>query len=420
MRGRRIRPPRIGPGLPGEFLVAWVRGVASKYNVVCTRDETLALDQGWTTARRSRELPLNLPPRIRFAFAREPDPRLRTPRLVIWMRVGSCLLFATLFPGVALLALPSHLISQDSGSGPIVSAAKELPEAPRPQLAVAATETPDQQTSAQPAPSSTPAQTPAVQGSSSSQPAAQQPAEKSQHEKAEEQLKEQEQQRVVGVVPTFNVTYRPDTVSLTAAQKIKLALHTAVDPFTLAEGPLIGAYHEVINDDPGFPWGFKGYAERSGAAYLDSFDGAVIGNGLLPALLHQDPRYFRLGHGTTTHRLLYALATNVVARHDNTGKWQPNYSNVGGNILSGALSNLYYPAASRNGVGLTISNGLIQTGTGGAGSVFEEFWPDISRRFLHKDPTQGRDAKARALDAEEKKAAKEAKAKAKKQQQNPR
>jgi len=50
---------------------------------------------------------------------------------------------------------------------------------------------------------------------------------------------------------------------------------------------------------------------------------------------------------------------------------------------------------------------LTVTAEGGAGSIFQEFWPDISRKFLHKDPTHGLDAEARAAD----KAAKEAKQK---------
>jgi hypothetical protein len=128
---------------------------------------------------------------------------------------------------------------------------------------------------------------------------------------------------------------------------------------------------------------------------LDTVDDSMIGGGLLPALFHQDPRYFRLGKGTFTHRMLYSLATNVICKHDNTGRWEPNYSNVLGNIAAGALSNLYYPE-SNAGVGLTISNGLIQTATGGIGSIFDEFWPDISRKLLHKDPTHGLDAQSGA------------------------
>jgi hypothetical protein len=91
----------------------------------------------------------------------------------------------------------------------------------------------------------------------------------------------------------------------------------------------------------------------------------------------------------------------VICKHDNTGKWEPNYSNVAGNIASGALSNLYY-SGQDSGVGLTIENGVIVTAEGAFGAMFQEFWPDISRKLFHKDPTQGRDAQAAAADAQKK------------------
>jgi hypothetical protein len=314
---------------------------------------------------------------------------------------------------MALLAPPSHLLSQNSGLGLIVNDASALPEAPRPQFDLAVAQTAEQETPAgpsqttpQPAPAATPAPNSATQDSSSSQTQAQQPAaEKSQHEKAEEQIKEQEKQRVVGVLPQFNISYRPDAVSMTAEQKIRLSFRSAIDPVAFATAFVAAGYHEAMDDDKGFGWGIEGYGKRSGAAYVDAFDGNIIGNGLLPALLHQDPRYFRLGHGTVTHRLLYSLATNVIAKHDNTGKWQPNYSNVAGNIISGAISNLYYPADG-SGVSQTFTNGFIVTAEGGIGSIFDEFWPDVSRKFLHRDPTHGLDAEARAADKARKDAAK--------------
>jgi hypothetical protein len=222
-------------------------------------------------------------------------------------------------------------------------------------------------------------------------------AEKSQHEKAEEQIKEQEKQRTVGILPAFNVSYRSDAVSMTAAQKMRLAFRSSIDPVTFGAAFLVAGYHEGMHDDVGFPWGIKGYGERSGAAYLDAFDGTMIGNGILPSILHQDPRYFRLGHGTTSHRLLYALATNVICKHDNTGKWEPSYSNVLGNLAAGGISNLYYPS-NNSGVGQTITNGMVVTAEGGIGSIFQEFWPDISRKLFHRDPTHGLDAQARAAD----------------------
>jgi len=220
--------------------------------------------------------------------------------------------------------------------------------------------------------------------------------EKDQHEKAEQQIKEQEHQRVLGIVPSFNVSYRSDAVSLTGWQKIRLAFRSSIDPVTFAAAFLVAGYHEADND-VGFGWGPKGYAQRAGAAYLDTFDSNMIGNGILPALLHQDPRYFRLGHGSIPHRLLYATAAAFVCKHDNTGKWEPNYSNVLGNVATGAISNLYYPG-SNSGVGLTISNGMIVTAEGAFGAMFQEFWPDISRKLFHKDPTHGRDAETSTAD----------------------
>lgn len=314
------------------------------------------------------------------------------------MRFGFCLLPATLAAGLCLLALPSAACAQEPASGP--TAVHELPDTPQPQFALAEAEPPEQQTPAgqsqsapQPASSATPAQ-----GSSSSLPAAQQPdAQKTQREKADEQIKEQEKQRTVGILPAFNVSYRSDAVSMTAGQKMKLAFRSSTDPVAFAAAFVVAGYREALDDDPGFGWGAEGYGKRSGAAYLDAFDGGIIGNGILPSILHQDPRYFRLGHGTTTHRILYSLATNVMCKHDNTHKWEPNYSNVGGNIIAGAISNLYYPS-SESGIGETFSNGFIVTAEGGFGSVFQEFWPDISRKFLHRDPTHGLDAQGHAAD----------------------
>ncbi len=337
------------------------------------------------------------------------------------MRLGSWFVSATLTAGIVLPALPSHLFAQQPGSNLV--AAEALPEAPRPQILYAAAEPVGQQTPApqgqsaqSPAPGSTSApsgQEPpaAAQGSSSSQAPAPPPgAEKSQHDKAEEQIKEQEKQRVLGIVPSFNISYRRDAVSLTAGQKMKLAFRSVTDPVAFATPFVVAGFHEAMDDDTGFGWGIKGYGKRSGAAYLDAFDGGMIGNGILPSILHQDPRYFRLGHGAISHRLFYAVATSFICKHDNTGKWEPNYSNVLGNIASGGISNLYYPS-SNSGFGQTISNGMIVTAEGTIGSVFQEFWPDVSRHFLHRDPTHGLDAQARAQDAAGKEARKQAKEK---------
>jgi hypothetical protein len=110
-------------------------------------------------------------------------------------------------------------------------------------------------------------------------------------------------------------------------------------------------------------------------------NGALIGNALLPQLLHQDPRYFRKGTGPIFKRFLYAAGSTVICKGDN-GKWQPNVSNVLGNFVSGAISNVYYPRDER-GVSLTLENGLSVTLFGALGGQVLEFGPDLAR-LVHR------------------------------------
>lgn len=310
---------------------------------------------------------------------------------------------------MAIFAAPTCLFAQEIIPVLTLPAAPKesqaaIPDAPTPhiELALAADPLPTDPQSGQPQnPSSATgtAPAPAAASSSSSQSSTQQPNSKeAQHQKAEEEVREQEHQRIGGIVPTFNMTYHSDAVPLSPAEKFELEFRAAIDPYTISVAAIVAGIGEAEKSNSGFGWGPEGYGKRVAAAYADNVIGNTLGNALLPSILHQDPRYYRLGHGTTRHRLLYALATTVMCKHDGTGKWEPNYSNIGGNIIAGEISNLYYPASSKSNVGQTIGNGMTVTAEGAFGSTLEEFWPDISRRFFHKDPTHGLDAQARAND----------------------
>jgi hypothetical protein len=100
--------------------------------------------------------------------------------------------------------------------------------------------------------------------------------------------------------------------------------------------------------------------------------GNMLGGAILPMVFHQDPRYFYKGTGSVWSRAGYALSTAVIARGDN-GRWQPNYSGILGNFGAGAISNLYYPASSRQGASLTIGNGLLGIAADGVSNVLQEF-----------------------------------------------
>jgi len=207
---------------------------------------------------------------------------------------------------------------------------------------------------------------------------------------------------VAGIVPSFNVTYHADAVALSPSEKFRLQFRASIDPYTFAIASIVAGLGEANGENSGFGWGPGGYGKRVAAAYGDNVIGNTLGNALLPSILHQDPRYYRLGHGTVAHRFLYAFATTFICKHDNTHKWEPNYSNVLGNMIAGEISQYYTPGGDPGKVGSVIETGLTVTFEGSFGGELQEFWPDISRKFFHKDPTNGLDAQARAEDAAQK------------------
>jgi hypothetical protein len=199
---------------------------------------------------------------------------------------------------------------------------------------------------------------------------------------ATEQVKIEEKQRVFGIIPNFYVVYDRDAVPLTTKLKFRLALKTSFDPVTiLGVGALAGI--KQAGDNPNYVQGAKGYGQRFGATTAEGFSDIMIGGAILPSLLHQDPRYFYQGTGTKKSRALHALSNAFICKGDN-GQLQPNYSSIGGNLASAALTNAYYPASNR-GAGLVFENVLIGTGERMLGSLVQEF---ILSRFTSKAKNQ--------------------------------
>jgi hypothetical protein len=197
-------------------------------------------------------------------------------------------------------------------------------------------------------------------------------------EVATEEARLAEKQRIFGIIPNFYVSYDQNPAPLTAKLKFQLAAKVAFDPITFV-GVGIAAAAEQAGDHPDYPQGWKGYAERYGAAYTNGFTDIMIGGAILPSLLHQDPRYFYQGTGTTKSRILHAVSSPFMCRGDN-GRPQPNYSTIGGDLASAAISNAYYPESNR-GVGLVLGNFLIGTGQRAAANLAQEF---VLRRLTHK------------------------------------
>ena len=201
------------------------------------------------------------------------------------------------------------------------------------------------------------------------------------NEVAQEQVKAQEKQRVLSVIPNFYVSYVSNAAPLTPKLKFRLAWRTMIDPVTFALTGIGAGVQQAQNDFSGYGQGVEGYAKRFGASYADDVTSTFIGSALLPTLLKQDPRYFYKGTGSTRSRTLYAIASAVICKGDNQ-RWQPNYSAILGGLASGGISNLYYPAKDR-GAALVFESTLIGTGETAVINLFQEF---VVKKFTSHVP----------------------------------
>ena len=202
-------------------------------------------------------------------------------------------------------------------------------------------------------------------------------------EVAAEQLKAEETQRVFGIIPNFYISYESDPAPLTAKMKFKLALKVATDPVTAA-GVFVVASAKQAGNTPNYGQGWGAFGERFEAVAGDGFSDIMIGGAILPSLLHQDPRYFYQGTGSTSSRVRHAILSACIATGDN-GKWQPNYSTVGGDLASAGIANLYYPKSNR-GVGLVFGNFALGTAERiGADLAQELVLGHVTRRAGHQE-----------------------------------
>jgi len=291
---------------------------------------------------------------------------------------------ASLF--VISVFLASLTLAAPLGAQERVAAAPDpvtLPDAPTPQLLVAdSNSAPDAYSSSQssgqqqsPAPASAAAQT----TTSSQQETPQQETPEQRKARAAAELKLETKQRMAGVIPNFNTVNNGKAAPLSPGQKFHLFFKGAFDPYQFVLAGIDAGIGQAENENPGYGQGFEGYAKRYGANYADNFSGNFFGNAVLPTVLHQDPRYFRLGHGSIVHRALYSISTTFRTYGDN-GKWQPAYSNLTGNFIGAAISNVYYPEGDR-GIQPTLRRALSVTYQGTIGGMLQEFYPDIAEKY---------------------------------------
>lgn len=188
---------------------------------------------------------------------------------------------------------------------------------------------------------------------------------------AQMQMKAEEKQRLVGILPNFYTSYVWNAAPLNTKQKFSLSARDMFDPGTLLGVGADAGIEQANNSFAGYGQGAAGYGKRFAAGLGNTLIDGFLTEAVFPSVLHQDPRYFYQGSGTVKSRLLHALSWAVIARSD-SGQPVPNYSHLLGDLGAGALSNLYYPRANR-GAGLVFTNFAIGIAGWAGDGVFREF-----------------------------------------------
>jgi hypothetical protein len=202
---------------------------------------------------------------------------------------------------------------------------------------------------------------------------------------AAEQIKAQEKQRLIGVIPNFYTSYIYDAAPLTSKQKFSLAARGTFDPVAMI-GVAFGAGIEQANNSfAGYGQGAAGYSKRFAAKFVDGRSSDFLTHAVFPSLFHQDPRYYYQGSGSVKSRLVHAVSSAFVTRSDG-GHTEPNYSYFLGDVCSAALSNLYYPQANR-GASLVFNRAAVGLAGRVGGNLLREFLP---KRLTTNVPGDGK------------------------------
>jgi hypothetical protein len=261
--------------------------------------------------------------------------------------------------------VPASPISASTVSASLV------PASPDPELAAPVSKAPELDSASQ-APAAP------AQSSSTNAPAPQnQPAQTTQQDSTGQQTK-----RILGIVPNFRAVSAdtklpPETVK----EKFIDATEDSFDYSAIFIPAVLAGYDMGKRETPEFHQGAAGYARYFWHSAVDQTSENYLVEFVVPALTHEDPRYYTLGHGGFVKRSGYALSRAVITRSD-SGAEVFNFSEVLGSGAASGISNLYYPSASRS-LGSTGSQWGLDVAIDAASFWVKEFWPDINRRLFH-------------------------------------
>jgi len=189
--------------------------------------------------------------------------------------------------------------------------------------------------------------------------------------------------RIFDVMPNFETVEGVRSAPpLSAGEKFRLTAEGAFDPFEFALAGLLSGVSQAENDQPSYGQGVAGYGKRYAEAFGNQAVANFMSGAVFPTLLREDPRYFQAGTGKFGHRFCYALSRIFVTPTD-AGHLEFNYSEFLGNATAVGIANAFNSPDDRTAANAASNLGE-QIAIDMMGNELKEFWPDIRRKFSHK------------------------------------
>jgi hypothetical protein len=170
---------------------------------------------------------------------------------------------------------------------------------------------------------------------------------------------------------------------LTQQERTKIYLNTMVSPLGYLKAGFSAGIDQWKDSPSEWQQGASGYGKRF-ANILGQYSIQRTVTFGLGSVLHEDNRYFNSGKKGLWSRTGYAVASGVLARHDD-GSWHLSISQLGGVAAGAFISRSWLPPSQHSAGDGAVSFGITM-GSNMGFAVVKEFLPDIGRliRNRHK------------------------------------
>ncbi len=196
---------------------------------------------------------------------------------------------------------------------------------------------------------------------------------------------EQQPRRILGFMPNYRAVSAGEIPPPPSArQAFQLATINSFDYSAIVFGALTSILAEGTNTHPDLGKGVSGFWAYNWRGFLDKTDGNYMVVFALPTLLHEDVRYYAMGHGGFKRREFHAASSVLIAKNYH-GQNTFSGAEVFGRAIAQGLSQFYYPDHD-NTMGALFARYGYSVGRDAITASFREFWPDIAVHVLHRHP----------------------------------